>query len=119
MEGEDEDGQENSRGLLSWGVHARGLCPQVPNEGLKTRVSSPAGVPRDPNAIVAPAGDQTSDGHVLVDNAQLSGKASVDEVKAEQRSQGRKQRKPNVGTLDLSMGRRVVSIPSSLFSDAI
>lgn len=59
-----------------------------------TRVSrlvllSPAGVPKDPNAVVPPTDDQTSDGYVSVDDARLSRKAGVDEVKAG--NQGRRQ----------------------------
>ena len=61
-----------------------------------TRVSrlvllSPAGVPRDPNAVASPTDDQTSDGYVSIDDARLSRKVGVDEIKAEQRNQGRRQ----------------------------
>ena len=64
-----------------------------------TRVSrlvllSPAGVPRDPNTTVPSreiTDDQTSDGYVSVDDAQLASKAKVEEIKAEQRNQGRRQ----------------------------
>ena len=67
-----------------------------------TRVSrlvllSPAGVPRDPNTT-APAREITDDRasedeYVSVDDAQLATKAKIEEIKSEQRSQGRRQGK--------------------------
>ena len=65
-----------------------------------TRVSrlvllSPAGVPRDPNTTV-PSREVTDDqtieaGYVSVNDAQLATKAKVEEIKSEQRNQGRRQ----------------------------
>jgi cardiolipin-specific phospholipase len=55
---------------------------------------SPAGVPGDPNTTVPSreiTDDQTSDGYVSVDDAQLATKAKVEEIKSEQRNQGRRQ----------------------------
>ena len=71
---------------------------KYPMRDSKLVLSSTAGVPGDPNAVVPPAGDQTSDGCVSVDSARLSGKASFDEVKAVQRNRGRRQGKPDVDT---------------------
>lgn len=65
-----------------------------------TRVSrlvllSPAGVPRDSNTTVPSreiTDDQTTEaGYVSVDDAQLATKAKVEEIKSEQRNQGRRQ----------------------------
>ena len=67
-----------------------------------TRVSrlvllSPAGVPRDPNTTVPSrevTDDQTDEpDYVSVDDAQLATKAKVEEIKSEQRNQGRRQGK--------------------------
>ena len=65
-----------------------------------TRVSrlvllSPAGVPRDPNTTIPSrevTDDQTSEpDYVSVDDAQLATKARIEEIKSEQRYQGRRQ----------------------------
>jgi len=67
-----------------------------------TRVSrlvllSPAGVPRDPNTTI-PSREITDDqtdgsGYVSVDDVQLATKSKVEEIKSEQRNQGRRQGK--------------------------
>jgi len=65
-----------------------------------TRVSrlvllSPAGVPRDPNTTIPSrevTDDQTDEpDYVSVDDAQLATKAGIEEIKSEQRNQGRRQ----------------------------
>lgn len=68
---------------------------KYPTRVSKLVLLSPAGVPRDPNTTVPSreiTDDQTNEpGYVSVDDAHLATKAEVDEIKSEQRNQGRRQ----------------------------
>lgn len=68
---------------------------KYPTRVSKLVLLSPAGVPEGPNTTV-PSREVTDDqsfepGYVSVDDAQLATKAKVEEIKSEQRSQGRRQ----------------------------
>ena len=70
---------------------------KYPTRVSKLVLLSPAGVPRDPNTSV-PSRELTDDqtpepGYVSVDSVQLATKEEIEEIKSEQRNQGRRQGK--------------------------
>jgi cardiolipin-specific phospholipase len=69
---------------------------KYPMRVSKLVLLSPAGVPNDPNTTTVPSRELTDDqihepGYVSVDEVQLATKAQVEEIKSEQRNQGRRQ----------------------------